>query len=232
MSKKDVPSFLKFISKEFEKNQTEPEKRISDLIIQIKKNGPRLQKYFALKSDKSASLLSKANTEKISGNWNRGVALDYFKKPLSIEGSLKSNGRFHERGQETIYLASTPDTVTRELQFEINKNATALFAISVKLQAILDLSIPSSLDQYKIDQSLFQWSWKSFNNLEVKYYTQYLSDYLRTLPLEGFLYESTKHPNQKCLCLFPNKLLRGSSLKVTGKYADIEKKDMTLIGLN
>lgn len=66
--------------------------------------------------------------------------------------------------------------------------------------------------------------------MSIKFYTQHLSDHLRTLSIEGFLYEFVQNGSQKCLCIFPDKLLKGSSLTVVGKYKEIESKEMFIDG--
>jgi RES domain-containing protein len=149
---------------------------------------------------------------------------------LSWGGSLKSATRFNNVGQPTIYLAEEENTSTKEVRFPKYLNATTLFGINVTALVLLDLSETQNLHKHQISKKMFRGPWKSFNNIKIKYYTQYLTDILRTLPIEGFLYESVQNPGCKCLCLFPEKMIKGSTLRVIGDYESIEDEDMTYEG--
>ncbi len=95
----------------------------------------------------------------------------------------------------------------------------------------LDLSDTQKLNtNFKINKNLFHEEWKKFNNIGIKFYIQYLSDILRVLPIEGFLYESARVKGSKCLCVFPDKLVKGSHLQVIGNYKEIPEHEMQIQG--
>lgn len=140
---------------------------------------------------------------------------------------MLNNSRFNEKGSPTIYLGQDIEVALSEVQFPQYFNATTSFGVEVNLQFILDLSDTSKLSKsFGINKKLFRSTWKNFNNIRIKYYTQYLSDHLRSLPIEGFLYESVQRPGHKCLCLFPDKMIKGSSLKIIGNYKGIDHADL------
>jgi hypothetical protein len=232
MKSSDLTNYLKSILQAFSEEKTGQEEVTSKLISELNTKSHEIEQLFQDQANKSKEKLSLKETISIkSENWVRAVLFDYSLSPLSFKGSLFSDSRFSKRGQQTIYLGQTSDVASREVQFPEYFNATTIFGINVNLQIILDLSSTEKLNKdFKIDKKLFQGNWKKFSNLDIKYYTQFLSDILRLLPIEGFLYESIQLSGQKCLCVFPDKLIKGSSLEVIGTYRDIEEQNMKLLG--
>ena len=230
MKKISLAAFVREILREFSKEKSQQDKDITKVIQKVALRSHEIEAYFEELASKSHASFSKIKTVNIENeNWVRAVSIDYAKKPLSYQGSLLSNSRFGQSGQPTLYLAENHDVAAREVQFPEYFQATTLFGIKVNLQFILDLSGTKSLANYKVLTNLFVGEWKKFNNLGIKFYTQYLSDYLRTLPIEGFIYQSNQSEKNRCLCIFPDKLVKGSSLAVHGTYKEIHKEDLTII---
>lgn len=224
--------FLKDVFKAFSQEKTLKEHLIAKTISELRSRDKEIESYFEVTANKSSTKLLSTSTTAIHGsNWVRAVSFDYSKTPLSFTGSLLSDSRFGTRGQPTIYLGETDEVALKEVQFPSYFNATTVFGVNVNLQVVLDLSDTQALNtNFKINKNLFHEEWKKFNNIGIKYYTQYLSDNLRVLPIEGFLYESAKVKGSKCLCIFPDKLVKGSSLQVMGTYKEIPGQEMQIQG--
>lgn len=232
MKEESVSEYLKKIVQEFSTPSNHKEITVIQTIKWIRDHKSETLDYFEFLAKKSHNSLSNSSTMEVEGNWFRAVTYNYSKFPLSIEGSLKSHARFHRTGQPTIYLAENYDTALKEVRFSEKLIAHTIFPVNIKLQRILDLSDTENLyNNYLISKPNFRGPWKQFLNIGLEYYTHYLSDQLRSLPIEGFLYESNANHNNKCLCLFPEKLIGGSVLKVVGKYGDIDSIYMSLEGL-
>ncbi|WP_196801726.1 RES family NAD+ phosphorylase [Bacteriovorax sp. BSW11_IV] len=223
---------MRDVLKAFSQEKTQQEKTIAKALSEIQSRSKDIESLFETMAEKSKEKLSGASSISIKdSNWVRAVSFDYSKEPLSFTGSLLSDSRFGTRGQPTIYLGESQDVALNEVQFPNYFNATTVFGVNVKLQLVLDLSDTKKLStNYKIDKTLFHEEWKKFNNIDIKFYTQYLSDVLRVLPIEGFLYESVRSKGNKCLCIFPDKLVKGSSLQIVGNYKEIPEEKMQLLG--
>lgn len=232
MSKPKPSDFLKDVFKAFSQEKTQQEHAIARTLAELKSRAKEVESFFEDTAEKSKQLLTNSGTTSITEvNWVRAVSFDYSKEPLSSQGSLLSDSRFGTRGQPTIYLGETHDVALSEVQFPQYFDATAIFGINVNLQVVLDLSDTKKLNSnYKINKTLFHEEWKKFNNIGITFYTQYLSNILRVLPIEGFLYESVKAKGNKCLCIFPDKLVKGSSLQIVGNYKEIPEEKMQLLG--
>jgi RES domain-containing protein len=234
MTNSSKPSISKFVSDlvvELSSPLTIDEQKIAAKIKFLKQNKNEIEKHFATQAKRSQSKLAALSTTSISNEqWVRSVSLDYNLKPLSWGGSLVSATRFNNKGQPTIYLAEDDDTSLKEVRFSQHFNATTLFGVKASVQVILDLTDTANLSTLQISKKYFQAPWKSFNNVGIKYYTQFLTDHLRSLPIEGFLYESVQNPSKKCLCLFPEKMIKGSKLQIVGTYQTIQSSDLNFEG--
>ena len=232
MSKFDVPQVVHDILEEFKSPHSTEEIDVATRIRLFKTHSHEMERFFATLAKRARSATAKASKSSLPGKWVRCISYDYSTMPLSYVGSLKSSSRFvHGSGQPTIYLAEDPDTATKEVRFSHHFRATTCFGIEYNLRFVLDLTDTKNLyKNFRISRDYFRMPWEMFNNIGIKYYTQYLSDFLRTLPIEGFVYESVQNPGKKCICIFADKLLQGSSLKVIGTYAGFESCNLELVG--
>ncbi len=231
MKEESVSRFLSKIVEEFSNPNTYEEKTIIQKIKWIREHKSEILDYFDHLTKRTYKSLSSSPTREVEKNWFRAVTYDYSKIPLSFEGSLKSHARFNRAGQPTIYLAENYDTALKEVRFPKNLIAQTIFSVNIKLQRILNLSETENLyKNFLISKPYFRGPWNQFLNIGLEYYTHYLSDHLRSLPIEGFLFESNANPENKCLCLFPEKLIRGSVLKVEGEYEHIEPANLLFEG--
>ena len=233
MKEESIYKYLSKIVEDFSVGLTYEENNAIKKIKWIKENKSEILDEFGSLAKKSFKTLSTASPKKIiKETWVRALTYDYSKLPLSHEGSLKSTARFNRIGQRTIYLAENHDTALKEVHFDKNFMATTSFGIDSNLQLILDLSNSENLQKnFQISRNYFRGPWKQFLNIGLDYYTHFLSDNLRSLPIEGFLYESNANPRNLCLCLFPEKMIKGSTLQVIGDYKEIESKDLFFEGM-
>jgi len=233
MKEESIHHYLSKIIQDFSVGLSLEENKVHQKIRWIKEHKLEILNYFESLAKRPHNSLSSTSTKKITGdNWFRAVTYDYSKIPLSFEGSLKSFARFHRVGQPTIYLAENYKTAMEEVRFSKNLVAMTTFGIKINLQRILDLSGSGNLyKNFRISKNYFKGPWEQFSNIGLEYYTHYLSDHLRKLPIEGFLYESNANPKNICLCLFPEKMIKGSTLQVIGDYIEINSNDLYFEGM-
>ena len=211
----EIEELIHHVLEEIYISPTAEQLEIENTIFQIKSNSGLIADYFKSLVKKSESKISKiSKTKELNRTWFRSLQSIHHETPLSYAGSVKTSARFNFSGEETIYLGQDYDTCFKEVRFEQYLCPTTTFGVEVKLQSVLDLSTDVNLKRYAIDKELLLGPWKKLNNIQIQYYSQYLSRMIRTYPFEGILYNSTVNEGQKCLAVFPMKLIKGSSLKV------------------
>ena len=152
--------------------------------------------------------------------------------PFSVEGCKKSAGRFHLKNDcPTLYFASSPDVVTAELGGKDLDLPTTTWPIDIKIQNCLNITSESLARESRIFLPLaMKFEWKEFNDVvSIKSYSQRLGRKIAHSGYEGMLVPSARKENGQILVVFPENLIAGSSLRLYGDPARIEKEERILV---
>ena len=230
-SKSQIEKLIHHVLEELSSSPSLEQLEIEKTILEIRKKSSAITEYFNALVKKSEDKISNiTKTKELKGTWFRSLQSQYHDTPLNYVGSVKSSQRFNFAGEETLYFGDNYDTCFKEVRFEQYLCPTTTIAIDVKLQSILDLSTAANLKKYHIEEELLLGPWKKFNNIQIQYYSQHLARMIRTYPFEGVLYNSTVNGGQRCLAVFPMKLISGSHLKVVNPDKKMKKQFIEIIG--
>ncbi len=155
----------------------------------------------------------------IKKSYYRLMGVKYLKNPLSALGSKFSGGRYNHIGQfEALYLAPDPKTAVEENLKNINFRfpPKSIITIDVEVQSIINLKDKKLINILGIDRDRLFSPWRQIQDIDHKLaYTQVLGQLIYDSKLfEGILYPSAKVKGKYNLAIFPDRLKRGSNIKV------------------
>ncbi len=213
-------------------NIPDNKKAIAKNIDFISQNDQVIRQYIKQESDKFKQKASKGFLKSIglSESWWRAINRRYDAEPLSTYGSKINSGRFHEPGEETIYLAENSTTTNLEVQLDKNFVVCSLWPIDFELSGLIDLTDSKTISALSINTDLLYGVWDILNMYKITSYSQKISAYLRECGYEGFIYESTKDKGKKCVVIFVDNLKMGSFLEVHDKKHKIESQFLRIDG--
>jgi RES domain-containing protein len=181
----------------------------------------------------------------LSGTWYRALELPFLKSPLGTKHTTKLPGRYspaHRRKPSfaVLYLCENHVLGLREVEaiygsltagriVSAPHRAWAILNVEVALQAVADLTDPSSWKLLGTSVQELTGDWRSDNTNNLVAPTQHLGLALFKVPgLEGFLSPSAKSPKENNLIVFPAKLHKGSHVRfrnpLAGKTHQIKGK--------
>lgn len=174
--------------------------------------------------------LIKVKTYKYKKTLLRAIKAQYQEIPLSWEGSLYSSGRFHIKGQPTLYFAENAETILKEVpNFKNYQYLT--FPCEISLSKILDFE---KEEHKKLLSGFFKYirdEWSFFVDIfELKGITHVISDIARKHGIEAIRYESRLDAKYN-LAVFPKNLTNGSQLKIIDSQKNQKLNEMTLENL-
>lgn len=149
----------------------------------------------------------------------RLMGMKYLRNPLNALGSKLSGGRYNYIGRfEALYLAPDPKTAVEESLKNINFRfpPKSIITIDVEVQSIIDLKNKKLINILGIDRDQLFSPWRKIQDIEQKIaYTQLLGQLIYDSKLfEGIRYPSAKVKGKYNLVIFPNRLKKGSNIKV------------------
>jgi RES domain-containing protein len=155
----------------------------------------------------------------IKKSYYRLMGIKYLKNPLSALGSKLSGGRYNHIGQfEALYLAPDPKTAVEENLKNISFRfpPKSIITIDVDVQSIIDLKSKKLLNILGINRDQLFCPWRKIQDIDQKIaYTQVLGQMIYDSErFEGILYPSAKVKGKYNLAIFPDRLKKGSSIKV------------------
>ncbi len=226
MSQKIKAQLIKELEQLLGSNIPDDKKPIADKINFIIQNGHTIGLYLDQEFVKFKNLATTTSPKSInlSGTWWRAINRRYDLEPLSVEGSRNGSARFNEQGEESIYLAENSTTSNLEVQLDKNFVTYSLWAIDFNLSGVLDFTDPRIISSFGINTGLFYGVWDILNKYKITSYSQKISSYLRGMGYEGFIYESTKDSDKKCVVIFMDNLKMGSFLEVHDKTQGIQSQ--------
>ena len=212
---KDVHKLVDHVIKELTTEPSGSLKEIQEKFSILKNEKGDIENAFRQKLKIFEKNLEKKQVLKeIHKHWFRAIRPSQISTPLTYEGSKCSAQRFNFIGEETLYFGEDYNTCFKEIRFEESLCPTTTLSVDIKLQSILDISTEKLLNNLQLDSILMSGPWKRFNNIGIDFYTQFFAHIVRNGAFEGIMYESTVNEGQKCLAVFPLKLIKGSHLKV------------------
>lgn len=150
-----------------------------------------------------------------SGILHRTILAKYSKVPLSCEGSLNGNGRFHLKGQHTLYFSEDIETITAEInKSKFSTYQHVIYPASVNLTKIFDFSDSAHKVILDVFIEYMRKEWAIYLDIwKVKPVTHIVSDVLRNHGYEGLKYES-RVDGKYNVAVFPKNIGNGSSVKI------------------
>jgi RES domain-containing protein len=145
--------------------------------------------------------------KRVAGVFYRTVHEDYSAKPLSTEGCVRRNGRFHIAGQWRVhYLSSAPETSWKEITkwagARLERRAFITYAVEARFRRIADLTDPMTRDQLGVTREML--TGEDVTRCHA------LARRLREAGFEGLLTPSAADSTGINLVIFEDRVLPGS----------------------
>lgn len=165
-----------------------------------------------------------------SGVLHRAILAKYQKIPLSCEGSLNGNGRFHLKGQHTLYFAEDIETITVEInKSQFSNYQHIIYPASVNLTKICDFSDNTHKEILDVFIDYMRKEWAIYLDIwKVKPVTHIVSDVLRNHGYEGLKFES-RLDGKYNLAVFPKNIGNGSFINIKDPQPD---QSMTMLNFD
>lgn len=153
----------------------------------------------------------------------RVIHAKYAATALSAVGSLRFGGRYNPAGNfEVLYLADSPVTALEEVEALLRSGSDLrgvkgppriLLSVECRLQAVIDLE--ESLTALNLQLSDITTPWRDSLRRGERPVTHTLGRLAHERgDIEALLFPSAKNPETFNLAVFPDRLLKGSSLRV------------------
>ncbi|MGH2412722.1 MAG: RES family NAD+ phosphorylase [Microcystaceae cyanobacterium] len=162
----------------------------------------------------------------LEGDYYRTVSYRYSRQPLSTQGAQLTGGRYNFRPQQgtsfpCLYCAERDLTASTEKFYHLKTQNAPLpphtvVCLHVKLQTVLDLSMPARCLAAGADWEVLNQPWEYHQDiLRIPSYSQRIGAITyEQETLEGILFTSTKVPNTFNLAIFPERLSQQSFLEL------------------
>lgn len=151
----------------------------------------------------------------IKRSFYRFIGIEYLKNLLGTIGSLKG-GRYNLKNTfEVLYMAPDPETAIAEtIKFHNFRSPPKMIVtIDVHIQHILDLEDTQTIETLGIDTERLSTAWRIPSDKES--YTQTLGCLIyKSKKFEGIHYPSAVVKDKHNLAIFPDRLKKGSEIKV------------------
>lgn len=149
----------------------------------------------------------------------RIMGLRYLRNPLSALGSKLAGGRYNYIGEcEVLYAAPDAQTAVQETLKNINFRFSpkSIITIEVEVQEVVDLEDSKVIDVLGIEVDKLFLPWRKIQDIDQeKAYTQILGELIyNSKQFEGIRYPSVKVEGKYNLAIFPDRLKKGSGVKV------------------
>jgi RES domain-containing protein len=149
----------------------------------------------------------------------RVMGIRYLRNPLSALGSKIAGGRYNYIGEfEVLYVAPDARTAVQEILKNINFRFSpkSIITIDVEVQKVVDLEDNKVIDALGIEVDKLFLPWRKIQDIDQeKAYTQILGELIyNSKQFEGIRYPSVKVEGKYNLAIFPDRLKRGSNMKV------------------
>lgn len=169
--------------------------------------------------DELKSILTSLRGISIKKPYYRVMGIKYLKNPLSALGAKLGGGRYNYIGEfEVLYVAPDVQTAVQETLRNINFRFSpkSIVTIEAKVKSILNLQDQGTINELGIDEEKLFCPWRRMQDIDQKKaYTQILGEVIyNSNQFEGILYPSVKVKGKYNLAIFPDRLKKGSYIKV------------------
>lgn len=164
------------------------------------------------------SELSTISPVSAKATYFRFIGLQYLQEPLSGIGSIIWGGRYNLKNSfETLYLALNPETATKEsTRGSFKFSPKVMMSIDVNISNVIDLGDSSVLKRLKIDQEDLSVAWRKVQNIDNgEACTQKIGRAVFNCGcFEAIRYPSAMVKNRYNLAVFPDRLLKNSTIRI------------------
>ena len=182
--------------------------------------------------DLPARLLARVDARRLAGPVYRFIGSRFLARPLSSAGSRLHGGRFNPPGAfEVLYTALTAQTALAEregillttpgIRLARDVRTGVLLRIHCRLARVLDLRDARAREQLRVSLASLLGPWLPWTAESGAGMRHALAPSQRLglavyegRRFEAILYPSAKDPRGSCLAIFPDRLRRGSRVRV------------------